>query len=210
VADIDRRSSTEFTTLRFGNVLGSNGSVIQLFQRQIVQGGPVTVTHPDMRRFFMSIPEAVELVLFAAAMESGGGTFILNMGEQVRIMDLARHFIRLHGLEPDKDIAIKITGLRPGEKLFEELWTEAEQPLATDHPEILRAPRLDIVHTDLAQRVADLLEAAENGNRWAIISQLKALVPTYTGDPVCIAGQTQEQHRITAGRTPDRTRAFRG
>lgn len=184
VADFDRRSATRFTTLRFGNVLGSNGSVVELFRRQIARGGPVTVTHPEMRRFFMSIHEAVELVLFATAMDTEGGTFILNMGEQVRILDLARHFIRLHGIEPGVDIPIEFTGLRPGEKLYEELWTDAERPSATEHPEILRAPRLAIVHEDLAGRIDALLATAGAGDRDRIIAALRALVPAYSGDPV--------------------------
>jgi FlaA1/EpsC-like NDP-sugar epimerase len=198
VADIDRKSRTAFSTIRFGNVLGSNGSVIQLFRRQIAEGGPVTITHPEMRRFFMSIPEAVELVLFAAAIDTDGGTFILEMGEQVRILDLAHHFIRLHGFEPGRDIPIEITGLRPGEKLFEELWTETEQPLLTGHPGILRAPRLGVVHTDLAQRVATLLDWAEEGNRGEIIAHLRSLVPAYSGDPVCASEQAKAKNPAAA------------
>ncbi len=185
VSDIGRRSATIFSTIRFGNVLGSNGSVMQLFRRQIAEGGPVTITHPEMRRFFMSIPEAVELVLYAAAMDEDGGTFILDMGEQVRILDLARHYIRLHGLEPDRDIPIEITGLRPGEKLYEELWTEVEEPIPTAHADILRAPRSQASPTDLARRVRSLLEWAEEGTRPQIIEHLRQIVPDYTGSPRC-------------------------
>ncbi len=184
VGDLGRRSRTRFSTIRFGNVLGSAGSVMQVFREQIARGGPVTVTHPDMRRFFMSIPEAVELVLFAASMDDEGSTFVLDMGEPVRILDLARHYIRLCGLEPDRDVRIEFTGLRPGEKLYEELWTEAEQPRPTPHRSILRARREIPEWADLDARVDSLVDWAEEGDRQKVVEHLRALVPEYQGDPV--------------------------
>ena len=203
VTDLDRRSATQFTTIRFGNVLGSAGSVMQVFRKQIARGGPVTVTHPEMRRYFMSIPEAVELVLFAAAMDDRGSTYILDMGEQVRILDLAHHFIRLCGLEPGRDIEVAFTGLRPGEKLYEELWTEQETPEPTEHRGILRAPRHDrLAGVDLPRRVQTLVDWAEEGERERVVEHLRDLVPEYTGDPVCLRDETASPGRSES--TPER------
>lgn len=136
IQQMNRGSKTNFTAVRFGNVLGSSGSVVPLFQRQIKNGGPVTVTHPEMKRYFMTIPEAVQLVIQAGAMSHEGEIFILDMGEPVKIVDLARDMIRLTGLEPDKDIDIEFVGLRPGEKLFEELLTAEEGSCTTRHKRI--------------------------------------------------------------------------
>ena len=133
---LSRRSQTRFVTVRFGNVLGSAGSVIPIFREQIARGGPITVTHPDMRRYFMTIPEASQLVMQAGAMGEGGEIFILDMGEPVKIVDLARDLITLSGLRPDEDIEIKFAGVRPGEKLFEELSTDAEHADKTKHPKV--------------------------------------------------------------------------
>ena len=136
VQELDARNGTRYVAVRFGNVLGSTGSVIPIFREQIEAGGPVTVTHPEMVRYFMTIPEAAQLVLQAGAMGEGGEIFILDMGEPVRILDLARDMIALNGLVPDEDIEIEITGMRPGEKLFEELQTDAESIAKTRHPKI--------------------------------------------------------------------------
>ena len=130
------RHGTRYETVRFGNVIGSTGSVIPLFREQIARGGPVTVTHPEMVRYFMTIPEAAQLVLQAAAIGEGGEIFILDMGEPVRILELAKDVITLTGLKPFEDIAIEFTGLRPGEKLFEELQTTGENVAKTRHPKI--------------------------------------------------------------------------
>ena len=178
VQDIGQRSATVFSTVRFGNVLGSNGSVIPLFVEQIKAGGPVTVTHPDMRRFFMLIPEAVTLVLHAATMDAGGDVFVLEMGDQIRVSDMARNLIRLSGYVPDQDIEIKYIGTRPGEKLYEELVgsDEIAEPSASD--KIMRV-RPSSVPADLDRRVSDLGRAASRGASASLVEQLQAIVPTF-------------------------------
>jgi FlaA1/EpsC-like NDP-sugar epimerase len=130
--------TTVFTSVRFGNVLGSRGSIVPTFNKQIDSGGPVTVTHPEMTRYFMSIPEAVNLIIHAACLTRGDDIFILKMGEVVRIVDLAERMIRMRGLRPHKDIAIAYTGVRPGEKMHEELYTTDEHPEETAHPNIIQ------------------------------------------------------------------------
>jgi FlaA1/EpsC-like NDP-sugar epimerase len=177
VLQAGRETHRAFTVVRFGNVLGSRGSIIPIFKQQIARGGPVTITHPDMFRFFMTIPEAVYLVLQAASMESGGETFALNMGAPVRVLSLAEDLIRLSGLEPYRDIEISYTGSRPGEKLVEELW-EAGKPLKeTPHPDVFRLDEESASPADLSAAVDALSAAARTGDTGAIVDLLDGLVP---------------------------------
>ena len=175
---INRNSKTEFVAVRFGNVLGSNGSVIPLFKKQIEQGGPVTVTHPEVTRFFMTIPEAVQLVIQAGAMAKGGEIFVLDMGEPVKICDLAKNLIKLSGFEPDVDIDIEYTGLRPGEKLYEELLLKEEGLESTKNNKIYVAKP---IHTDLAllRRELDCLKDIIMTDSDEISDYIKLIVPTY-------------------------------
>jgi len=167
------------TTTRFGNVLGSNGSVIPLFRRQIAEGGPVTVTDPEVTRFFMTIPEACRLVLEAATMGKGGEIYVFDMGQPVRIADLADRMIRLSGLEPGKDITIKYTGLRPGEKLYEELLADQEGNQPTHHPRILIGRTREVAPGEVFGTIGEVLEAARRGDAEACVQGMKALVPEY-------------------------------
>jgi FlaA1/EpsC-like NDP-sugar epimerase len=178
VLDAARRTGNAFSVVRFGNVLGSRGSVVPLFKRMIAAGGPLQITHPDMERFFMTIPEAVHLVLQAAAMGEGGEAFLLNMGEQVRILDLAEDLIRLSGLEPGRDIEIEFTGIRPGEKLREELWEGDKTYDKTAHPDVFRSTGEDMADEATVrvtlERLADLVAASQPE---AIIDLLDEVVP---------------------------------
>ncbi|HSO11093.1 MAG TPA: nucleoside-diphosphate sugar epimerase/dehydratase [Anaerolineales bacterium] len=178
VLDAARQTRRAFTVVRFGNVLGSRGSIIPKFKNQIANGGPVTITHPDMYRFFMTIPEAVYLVLQAASMENGGETFVLNMGEPVRILDLAEDLIRLSGLEPHRDIEISYTGIRLGEKLTEELWDEGTPLVPTLHPDI---SRLDVDSSsstlNLPQVIDSLSRICHSNDTEAIVKLLDELIP---------------------------------
>ncbi|MFM2128689.1 MAG: hypothetical protein RL477_235 [Pseudomonadota bacterium] len=174
---------TRFITVRFGNVLGSTGSVVPLFQRQLAAGGPLTVTHPDMTRYFMTVREAVELVLEASALGTHGGQgsaiYVLDMGNPVRIMDLARQMIRLAGLQPDKDIKIAVTGLRPGEKLHETLFHAAEVTEPTRYPGVLIARPRPLDRETLADGIDDLAAAAAARDPRQVIATLQRLVPDY-------------------------------
>jgi len=178
VLDAARQSGLPFTVVRFGNVLGSRGSIIPLFKSQIARGGPLTVTHPDMRRFFMTIPEAVYLVLQAASMGQGGETFVLNMGEPIRIVDLAEDLIRLSGLEPNRDIEIVFTGTRPGEKLTEELWDVGTPLQRTPHPDIFRLASSEPLGGSRLKSAVDSLQAASRQTDIpALIRILDELIP---------------------------------
>ncbi len=178
ILDAANRTGLAFSVVRFGNVLGSRGSVIPRFESQIARGGPITITHPDMERYFMTIPEAVHLVLQASAMGKGGEVFVLNMGEQVRILDLAEDLIRLSGLEPGKDIEIVFTGIRPGEKLSEELWDMEATYQPTDHPDIVLLEDEDISGgLELRNMVKDLIHLAREGDTASIIRILDEFIP---------------------------------
>ncbi len=182
--DAERRErdpdGTRFVAVRFGNVLGSRGSVVPIFKEQIARGGPVTVTHPEMRRYFMTIPEAVQLVIQAGAMGEGGEIFILDMGEPVRILDLAENLIRLSGFEPGVDIPIVFTGPRPGEKLFEELLAEGEETLRTPHPRILRGRTGDVDDACLQREIEHLLAVLQGGaGSERVLIKLREMLPNF-------------------------------
>lgn len=176
VQSLNGTGTTKFAAVRFGNVLGSRGSVIPLFKKQIASGGPITVTHPDMKRYFMTIPEASQLVLQAGALAKGGEVFVLDMGEPVMIVDMAKDLIRLSGLEPEKDIAIQFTGLRPGEKLFEELLTAEEGTTATKCEKIYQANLRQVDRRKL-EKVLIQLQSLEQSNE--IIDLLGEVIPSY-------------------------------
>lgn len=174
--EINQHSQTKFVTVRFGNVLGSRGSVVPLFERQIAAGGPITVTHKEMTRYFMTIPEAVQLVLQAGSQAEGGEVFLFDMGKPVKIKDMAEYLIRLHGLTPDKDIKIVYTGLRPGEKLYEELLTSEEGTTSTKHKKIFKAQIQPLDESDLQQSLKTLKETTD---KQVILKTLKHMIPTY-------------------------------
>jgi FlaA1/EpsC-like NDP-sugar epimerase len=176
-----RLSKKPFVVVRFGNVLGSRGSVVPTFKQQIAKGGPITITHPEITRYFMTIPEAVQLVLQAAVIGHGGEVFMLNMGQPIKIVDLAKDIIRLSGYELGKDIDIAFTGLRPGEKLFEELFIPGEQYDPTQHEKILTVGNASrLITQNIETQVKELCQAAVENDTNLIVSLLKQLVPEYT------------------------------
>jgi FlaA1/EpsC-like NDP-sugar epimerase len=189
-----------FVAVRFGNVLGSRGSVVPTFMRQIREGGPVTITHPEMQRYFMTIPEAVQLVLQACALGHGGEVFLLDMGEPVRVVDLATDLIRLSGYSVGNDIGIKFTGIRPGEKLYEEMFFGGEHVLPTDHPKVLRA-RNGLLSEGMHKKISVLIQAAENcDSDHALRAMLRELVPDFLVHGPAAANAVADQ----AGSLPHR------
>jgi FlaA1/EpsC-like NDP-sugar epimerase len=179
IQSLGKKSSTKFITTRFGNVLGSNGSVIPRFKKQIESGGPVTITHPDITRYFMTIPEASQLVLEAAGMGKGGEIFVFNMGNSVKIIDLARKMIKLSGLNEGKDIKIEITGLRPGEKLYEELLADNENTIPTHHSQILIGKVREYDYDEVKTIIDELITSFKTQNNELIVARMKDLVPEF-------------------------------
>jgi FlaA1/EpsC-like NDP-sugar epimerase len=178
----DRESQTEFVAVRFGNVLGSNGSVIPLFEEQIKKMGPVTVTHPEIIRYFMTIPEAVSLVMTAGGLAQGGEIFVLDMGAPVKIKDLAENLIRLSGFVPDEDIKIEYTGLRPGEKLYEELLMDEEGIRKTKSKKIYIGSPIDVDSQKLRKELSELSQVCNYGSNEEIEKLLLRIVPTFKRD----------------------------
>ena len=179
IQSLGKQSDTKFITTRFGNVLGSNGSVIPRFKKQIEQGGPITITHPEITRYFMTIPEATQLVLEAAAMGKGGEIFVFDMGDSIKIVDLARKMILLVGMKEGKDISIVYTGLRPGEKLYEELLANNENTLPTHHSQILIGKVREYEYNDVRTIIEELIKSFETQNNEIIVQRMKDLVPEY-------------------------------
>lgn len=179
IQSLGKKSTSKFITTRFGNVLGSNGSVIPRFKKQIEQGGPVTITHPDITRYFMTIPEACQLVIEAGCMGSGGEIFVFDMGKSVKIVDLARKMIRLSGLQEGKDIQIVYTGLRPGEKLYEELLADTENTLPTHHKQILIGKAREYAYDDVNTTIEKMITLFNTQNNELIVQHMKTIVPEF-------------------------------
>ncbi len=182
IQSLGKKSATKFITTRFGNVLGSNGSVIPRFKKQIEQGGPITITHPDITRFFMTIPESCQLVLEAGCMGNGGEIYVFDMGQSVKIVDLARKMIKLSGLKEDRDIKIIYTGLRPGEKLFEELLSSAENSLPTHHKQILIGKVREYQFEEVNTFINELILLFNTQNNARIVSKMKDIVPEFVSN----------------------------
>jgi FlaA1/EpsC-like NDP-sugar epimerase len=182
--NLDARSQTRFITVRFGNVLGSTGSVVPLFRKQLEAGGPLTVTHPEIERYFMTIPEACQLIMQASVLGRGGEIFVLDMGEPVKIRYLAEQMIRLAGKEPGGEIEIVYTGLRPGEKLYEELFHEQESLAGTSHEKILLARYRKVPWGALQAALDEMAKASERHDAERICALLRELVPEYHPSPV--------------------------
>jgi len=179
INDLEVKPITKFITTRFGNVLGSNGSVIPRFKQQIEKGGPVTVTHPEITRYFMTIPEACRLVLEAGCMGKGGEIFVFDMGKSVKIVELAKKMIRLAGLEPNVDVKIEYSGLRPGEKLYEELLNDNENTMPTHHQKIMIGKVRQYVFEDVVSQISALIQSAKNNNDRQVVINMKKLVPEF-------------------------------
>ena len=197
VQSFNKKSNTDFVAVRFGNVLGSNGSVIPLFKEQIESGGPVTVTHPDIIRYFMLIPEAVSLVLQAGANAKGGEIFILDMGSPVKIRELAENLIRLSGHIPGEDIEIKYTGLRDGEKLYEELLISEEGIQKTESNLIYVARPMEFDSEKLFLRLDEMKRNIETASNKEIVDVIKELVPTFTPNNVAYNDTEKEKETVT-------------
>jgi FlaA1/EpsC-like NDP-sugar epimerase len=191
---------TKFIATRFGNVLGSNGSVIPLFKKQIERGGPITVTHPEITRYFMTIPEACELVLEAATMGGGGEVFVFDMGESVKIINLAKKMITLRGLRVDRDIEIKFTGLRPGEKLYEELLNNNENTLPTHHPKILKATLNTPSYSFMEIQASDLERILHEGDNNDLVAKIKDVIPEYKSNNSIFEKLDKQAYQIKKGR----------
>lgn len=187
---------TRFVSVRFGNVLGSNGSVLPLFEQQLAHGGPLTVTHVDARRYFMTIPEAVQLVLQASTMGKGGEIFVLDMGSPVKIVDLAKHLVRLSGLDPERDVPIVYTGLRPGEKLFEELQLDGEGIKPTAHPKIRVLDGGSVEFSKVSRWLDDLSGLVEAKNVSGLVQKLREIVPEYTPSAELVATCELDRHDV--------------
>jgi FlaA1/EpsC-like NDP-sugar epimerase len=185
---------TRFSAVRFGNVLGSNGSVLPIFEQQLRTGGPITITHPEMRRYFMSIPEAVQLVLQASTMGTGGEIFVLDMGEPIKIVDLARNLIRISGCDPDNEVKIVFTGLRPGEKLSEELQFEAEglRPTSNENIRVLDGGTVEF--KDVRSWLDELSDLVETRNVNGLVAKLREIVPEYSPSPEITALCDVDRH----------------
>jgi len=203
--DMDTRSNTRFVTVRFGNVLGSAGSVVPLFQEQIAKGGPVTVTHPDITRYFMTIPEACQLILQASVIGEGGEIFVLEMGEPIKIAYLAEQLVLLSGRKPGEDIEIVYTGLRPGEKLYEELFHDAEHLAETRHPKIRLARSRTVTQEAVERAMDDLRAAVDSANEPAILAVFSRLVPEYSRNTESsIATKAATVHSLSDARNAKR------
>jgi FlaA1/EpsC-like NDP-sugar epimerase len=195
----EETNSTRFITTRFGNVLGSNGSVIPRFRKQIAEGGPVTITHPEVTRFFMTIPEACQLVLEAAAMGKGGEIFLFDMGQSIKIVDLAKKMIRLSGLTLGKDIQIMFTGLRPGEKLHEELLNDKENTIPTHHPKIMIAKVREYEFDKVTKEIQDLIKLFISQDNEAIIKKMKEIVPEFLSHNSIYEKLDKTKSKISSG-----------
>ena len=198
--DQQKLTNTKLITTRFGNVLGSNGSVIHRFKEQIENGGPLTVTHPEITRYFMTIPEACQLVLEAGSMGNGGEIFVFDMGESIKILDLAKKMIRLYGLIPNQDIAITYTGLRPGEKLYEELLNDNENTLPTYHHKITIAKVKPLQMEALNEQFEHLVNLAKNTDELnELVAMMKALVPEFVSNNSVYEELDEESNQVKSG-----------